>query len=415
MVAVTPLEVLHEVGRATVFQERAAVRDIQRMWAQLRYCDAFSYGKVKFGQGHHLLHMSEDALAKRFHHANVQSESLGIGFAIILARHILTRNFPGWTWIPVDAEMVLDAGFDIPEGRMRPQSRPGTKLRPDYFLLGHKADSLLSRTRLVVLECKGTHYQKNVLEQLGKAAYQLQSVQVGGVTPHGLMMSTLLGHDRIVAYVLDPEGDDELWQGAPDDLDEEPEELNLSQTPEGDQTAEREPAAEQLALFPGTNPAAAGPSPAAIRSAAQIYPIPAERSGWFTRVLNRTAAAAALLFAGDPSQARGLISERQRQRSFGTHEPDPMPLENRDTGIGRVRGTAYRLRWAGGRRMEVFNGVDIQVLNTLNGRSASGYLTRARAGRPTIDGSGDEVFIRAGDGTVTGFRLLPANQSRTPT
>jgi hypothetical protein len=93
------------------------------------------------------------------------------------------------------------------------------------------------------------------------------------------MMSTLLGHDRIVAYVLDPEGDDELWQGAPDDLDEEPEELNLSQTPEDDQTAEREPAAEQLTLFPGTNPAAAGPSPAAIRSAAQIYPIPAERSG----------------------------------------------------------------------------------------------------------------------------------------
>lgn len=146
MVPITPLEVLHEVGRATVFQERAAIRDIQRMWAQLRYCDAFSYGKVKFGQGHHLLNMSEDALAKRFHHANVQSESLGIGFAIILARHILTQDFPGWTWVPVDAEMVLDAGFDIPEGRIRPQSRPGTKLRPDYFLLGHKADGLLSKT-----------------------------------------------------------------------------------------------------------------------------------------------------------------------------------------------------------------------------------------------------------------------------
>jgi hypothetical protein len=65
-VAVTPLEVLHEVGRATVFQERAAIRDIPWMWAQLRYCDAFSYGEVKFGQGRHLLHMSKDALAKRF-------------------------------------------------------------------------------------------------------------------------------------------------------------------------------------------------------------------------------------------------------------------------------------------------------------------------------------------------------------
>ena len=234
----------------------------------------------------------------------------------------------------------------------------------------------------MVLECKGTHYRKNVLEQLGKAAYQLRSVQVGGTTPHGLMMSTLLGADRIVAHVLDPEGDDELWQGNPADLDEEPEQLDLTQQQQADPADELESRTEQLSLFPTEGAAGSGPPRGATRSAAQTYPIPAAMKGWFARVLNRTATAAALLFAGDQSRARDLIGERQRQRSFGSHEPEPMPLENRNTGIGTVRGTAYRLRWAGGRRMEVFNGVDLQVLNAYNERGASAYLTSAKAGQP---------------------------------
>jgi len=55
------------------------------------------------------------------------------------------------------------------------------------------------------------------------------------------MMSTLLGHDRIIAYALDPEGDDDLWQGDPEDLNEEPEQLDLTQTQDLDPTAEPQP------------------------------------------------------------------------------------------------------------------------------------------------------------------------------
>lgn len=189
MVRVTPLEVLHEVGRATVFQERAAIRDYQRLWAQLRYCDVFGYSNAVFGVGNHLLRLTDDALAKRFHHKTTQSEYLGIGFAIVLARHVLERQHPDYSWLPVDAEMVLDAGFDVPGQRMRPRSRRGTNMRPDYFLLGYKRDGIRSRTRLVVLECKGTHGDDYAVEQLGKAAYQLNSVLVGGSTPPGLMIA----------------------------------------------------------------------------------------------------------------------------------------------------------------------------------------------------------------------------------
>ncbi|GIF44249.1 hypothetical protein BC793_13625 [Actinoplanes xinjiangensis] len=413
LVDVTPIELLHEVGRATVFQERAALRDIQRIWAQLRYCDAFSYGKVKLPRGRHLLRMSEDALAKRFHHANVQSETLGIGFAIILARHVLSHGDPSWTWIPVDAEMVLDAGFDIPEGRLRPYSRKDTKLRPDYFLFGHKSDGLLSRTRLVVLECKGTHYQKNVLEQLSKAAFQLQSVHVGGATPPGLMISTVLEAERITVHILDPDGDDELWQGDPAELSDETDQLNLSRTPSPENPVDNEALPEQLDLFPGLGPALqVFPEPAGTASLAEVYPIPAEQKGWFARVLSRTAAAASLLFAGDQTRAQRLISERQRQRTFGNREPDLPELHHRNTGIGIARGTSTTVRWTGGRRLEVFNGIDVALLTSLNEHGAGEYVSRTRAGKPEIDGTGDEVFLRAGDGTVTGFRLLPSSRRR---
>jgi hypothetical protein len=417
LIRLTPLEVLHEVGRATVFQERAAIRDIQRMWSQLRYCDAFGYGAQPYGRDQRLLHMSTDALAKRFHHANVQSESLGIGFAIILARRILTQQNPGWTWIPIDAEMVLDAGFDIPEGRLRPYSRQDTKLRPDYFLLGHKPDGLLSRTKLVVLECKGTHYDNKVSAQLGKAAYQLESVQLGGTTPPGYMVSTLLRHDCIIAHILDPDGEDELWQGDPGELDQEPEQLDLPRTPPEAAAESDEPQPEQLTLFPDPNaasstPSAATPTPTATRTATQVFLIPAENKTWFARVLSRTSAAAALLFSGDQTRARNLISERQRQRSFGGHTPDIGDVEHRDTGVGTVRGTAHTFRWPGGRRMEIFNGVDTRVFDALNTRGAGGYVAQAQAGTQAIDGAGDEVFIRADDGTVTGFRLLAPPRRR---
>ncbi len=92
--------------------------------------------------------MTEDALAKRFHHKTTQSEYLGIGFGIILAKMILKEQEPDYHWVAVDAEMALDAGFDMPRfTAMRPRTRRGTTMRPDYFMLGHRLDGGRSRTR----------------------------------------------------------------------------------------------------------------------------------------------------------------------------------------------------------------------------------------------------------------------------
>ena len=82
-----------------------------------------------------------------------QSEYLGIGFALFVAQEILRRQYPGWEFSPVDADVALDAG--IPEvGSVRQVAT--TRRRPDYFLIGRRTTGW-GRIKLVVLECKGTH------------------------------------------------------------------------------------------------------------------------------------------------------------------------------------------------------------------------------------------------------------------
>jgi hypothetical protein len=407
-VEVTPFELLHEVGRATVFQQREQPRDYQRLWAQLRYCDAFGHGDV--GLRTRLLCLTEDALAMRFHHATTQSEYLGIGFAIVMARHVLSVRHPGWTWIAVDAEMALDAGFDLPRVRRRPVPRRGTSMRPDYFLLGHRADGRRSQTRLVVLESKGTHYGGTAVKQMGKAAFQLDSVRIGAKTPPGLMVATVLGRSRIVVNMLDPDGGIDLWDGDSERVDERLEQLNLAMMPpppDDGAAPAAVPSSQQLALF-GDDPApVVAPAPAATGQAppitqARIFPIPAEKTGWFTRVLSHTAAAAAALFAGNSALARTLMTERQRGR---THGVEPDSLDRRDTGVGVCVGATHRLHWFGDHYMEIFHGLDVDALAAVEQTAISDYVRRIRPGSAQIAGDGDEIVVKSRDGSVTGFRL----------
>lgn len=423
LVKVSPLEVLHEIGRATVFQERSPLRDYQRLWAQLRYCDVFGYGSLAQGVGGRLLLMTEEALAKRFHHKTTQSEYLGIGFAIILAKRILEEQQPDYSYVPVDAEMALDAGFELPRYvGSRPKSRRGTKMRPDYFLLGHRIDGSRSTTRLVVLECKGTHSDNYAIKQLGKAAYQLDSVRVGGTTPQGLMVATVLGKNRIVAKLLDPEGDIELWSGSTIDLDTIPEQLDLVPLESADETmplrATRAPDEQQLSLFPeleseGSVQAPSVPVSASEEaSAVEAYPIPTERRGWFARVLGRTAAAGALLFAGNASNARHLVSERQLRRSSPDETPRAEGAETREIALGSYIGTSHMIHWSGDQWMEIFHGLDRRLYHSLERDSISAYVTGLGQQPAGIYAEGNEAFIATSDGTVTGFRVVESPTGR---
>jgi hypothetical protein len=408
-VDVTPFELLHEVGRATVFENRVALRDYQRLWALLRYCNAFGHNSFVRGLGERILCLTKEAFETPHHHAQTQSEYLGIGFTIVLARHLLNMRYPGWTWITVDAEVALDAGFELPRAGGRVAQRKNTSMRPDYFLLGHRAGDRRSRTRLVVLESKGTRYIGNVAKPLSKASFQLSSVRVGTKTPPGLMVSTVLGRKQIVVNMLDPEGDIDLWEGETSDVDEPLEQLTLALVPppvEDGAAPVTMPSHQQLALVgEDAGPVVSPPSRSGNRAPltkARIHPIPADKAGWFTRVLGHTAAAATALFAGSGRVASGLMTERQR--GYG-REFDVADLDQRDTGMGVCRGATHRLRWSGDQVMEIFQGLDVEALDALEHASVSEYMRRARPGAARIDGDGDEIVIRSADGAVTGFRL----------
>jgi hypothetical protein len=424
MVQVYPLEVLHEIGRATVFQERSPLRDYQRLWAQLRYCDVFVYGKVAFGYGNRLLLMSKDGLAKRFHHKTTQSEYLGIGFAIVVAKKILEEQQPDYRYVAVDAEMALDAAFDLSRFvDKRPRSRRGTSMRPDYFLLGHRADGGRSTTRLVVLECKGTHSDGYAAKQMGKAAYQLDSVRVGLTTPPGLMVATVLSGRRIVAKLLDPEGDEELWSGDTADLDEAAEQLDLAPVEPSEEAAapaSSQPKDEQLALFPDSlADAQARPLTAATPSAmpkdsatAEVYPIPADRKNWFARILSRTAGAGALLFAGDAANVRRLVSERQLGYPAAEEPAVGAGMEERDTEFGSYVGTSHLIHWAGEQSVEIFHGVSNRLYDHLKDQHISRYVLGLGQQPAGVHIEESEVVVAANDGTVTAFRAVDRSGSR---
>lgn len=123
----------------------------------------------------------------------------------------------------------------IDEVKERVRSRPQTKRRPDYFLVGRRAGTGRGgRTvYIAVLECKGTHDTRaNVVEQLGDACLQVQTMSNGSRPLYGLMVGSSLNRRGITSYALDPPGDDELWEGEAEELDalvlQEPDEPRLS-------------------------------------------------------------------------------------------------------------------------------------------------------------------------------------------
>ncbi|MEU8230421.1 hypothetical protein AB0C12_12560 [Actinoplanes sp. NPDC048967] len=196
-----------------------------------------------------------------------------------------------------------------------------------------------------------------------------------------------------------------LWEGETSDLDEDAEQLSLTSDPASTAAPAGAVAGvpQQLSLFPSpTQMPPSTPPPTG-----EYYPIPAERSGWLARVLGRTAAAAALLFAGESDHARRFVNERQSHRSFGEDEFHLGTLETRNTGVGKAVGVRHTVRWQGDQQMEVFHGLDAESFAALRDNGVGQYVSGIRGGEPIIVGSGTEILVKTGDGTMTGFRLRP--------
>lgn len=170
----------------------------------------------------------------------------------------------------------------------------------------------------------GTHQPPSfAYGQLARAAVQVDALRVAGHSQPSLMVASCLTGSRITSYVLDPPGDDELWSGADDDLDEllraspDDQDWRPRPAPPGDARALEVPA-------DGAPPATDTEVPPAEElppGAPDVFDIPAERRGWFAQILTRAVAATTLLFAGDNAAARGYATPRQRGEPSAPAQP----------------------------------------------------------------------------------------------
>lgn len=411
-VRTSPAQVLHELGVATTFLTASPLAQVARHWAHVRYCATLTAHR-----GH--LALSRHAGNVVYHHKVAQSEQLGIGLSLVVAKELLRRQHPDWDFHAVDAEVALKAGFLDGVGDVDTAAK--TKKRPDYILLGHHSSGRRSGVKIVILECKGTHQSPGfAYGQLARAAVQVDALRVAGRSQQSLMVASCLARSRITSYVLDPPGDDELWSGADDELDEllraspddqdwRPQPAPPAELPAWDVAADTAPPADDsdvpdLEELPPGRP--------------DVFDIPAERRGWFTQILTRAAAATALLFAGDNASAGEYATPRQRGEP--PSPPDQQPLFDPDLpwasntaqtlelrGGLRAEGTRYRAPLPGGRTLEVFRGVESHLYRHLAEGRVGPYLRAAprtfrRWSAARLDGG---VLSVGRDGTILVVRL----------
>lgn len=410
----TPAHVLHELGVATTLLTASPLSQVARHWAAVRYCATLTKNGGR-------LALTPDANEVVYHHKVTQSEQLGIGLALVVAKNLLRRQYRGWTFHAVDAEVALKAGFVDGGGAVESVSR--TKMRPDYILLGHHATKTHRRMKIVILECKGTHGPPSFIHgQLARAAVQVKALAVGGHHPPSLMVASHLTQAGITAYVLDPPGDDELWSGDDEELDgllsTSPEDqFWRSRTAIPDETEARQ--APTVVPAP-TDETIAEPDLAEELppGAPQVFDIPEQQRPWFTQILTRAVAATALLFAGNSEAASGYATPRQRGTDDAALQPALFNLDpawatssaatfELPNGLS-AEGTRHRAPLGRGRVLEVFRGVESRLYRELADGRVGAYLRDApiffgrRAALPA-DGS---VYSFGRDGTVLVVRVL---------
>ncbi|WP_433825968.1 hypothetical protein ACQP2E_28155 [Actinoplanes sp. CA-015351] len=320
----SPADILRELGVATTFVHQSRFLPVAQLWAHVRYCATMR------ATSRGLLALSPDAAKSVVHHHKVtQSEQLGIGLALVVARAVLRKLHPTLDYHVVDADVALKAGYirGMP-GEVR--NRPATKKRPDYFLVGFDRRTPGAAVHVTVLECKGTHLtMREVRKQLADACLQVRTVVVGTEPLYGLMVASRLEATGIRSYVFDPPGDDQLWSGDREDLQD-----LLSHRPEEKHWSPGRWIAPPPPPSSGSSPAdpTTGGADAQVLGTPPPYQIPAQERRWFTQVLSSTTAATMLAWAGDNATASGYATARQlnwQQEPLDDFESWPVSTSDR--------------------------------------------------------------------------------------
>ncbi|MGB2918114.1 MAG: hypothetical protein WBB83_16140 [Candidatus Microthrix parvicella] len=163
-------------------------------WAVFRYYWAFATRQHKTQNPKTGLCLGDITGQVRNHHRTALSEQLGLGVGILVARKVLTEQFPGARIQAIDAEAALANPRLVPG-----LDTPKHKMRPDIILM-------VDGGPLTVLECKGSRSIANRTSAMARAMRQVASLTFNGKPPSGLVVHTSADTDTIKASVLDPPG-----------------------------------------------------------------------------------------------------------------------------------------------------------------------------------------------------------------
>ncbi|ONK12608.1 hypothetical protein [Streptomyces sp. MP131-18] len=415
----SPAEVLRELGLATTFVAASPFADIARHWAHVRYCATLRQTPKQ------TLALSKTGADIVHHHKVAQSEQIGIGLALVVAKQILERKYPGWIFSSVDVDTTLAAGFLDGVGPVRQKNK--TTMRPDYFLIGRHASGNTANCKVFVLECKGTHGSAyHSRQQMATASLQVGSVEVASRTLPSLIVASRLSVSGVEIDVLDPPGEEDLWSGEPEQFDE-----LVVENPESPQWTSGQPTFEQ---FTKRKSDLLGISQDEILASQDertkfeeiqqdlpvVFNIPGSGKPWLFRTLARNAAHATLRFAGDNKAAAKFATPRvAAQRSLPLDEPiaewhDSMIGSEIRIGSRDFVGVKYSMPILNGKSFEIFRGVEKELYERLRQGKVSAYLSHAHRlreewqGRPEVYGrrraNNDAVSV-GNDGTVIKLRI----------
>ncbi|MFG1954427.1 hypothetical protein [Micromonospora sp. NPDC048830] len=84
-VGTSPAQVLHELGVATTLLTASPLAQVARHWAHVRYCATLTRQRGMLG-------LTPSAQSLVYHHKVTQSEQLGIGLALVVAKRCCSGN-----------------------------------------------------------------------------------------------------------------------------------------------------------------------------------------------------------------------------------------------------------------------------------------------------------------------------------
>lgn len=381
----TPWDVLHTLGRAIALARRGAGRGLAEHWGSLKYSQALTGGSDAY------MKLSAEGRETADYYKALQSGELGIGFALALAKQILSRRYPRHLVSIVPADTALRAGWALTSRDKGPRS--GYRYRPRFFAEVWKPGE---PSRVFPIESKGNHSNAATShDQLASASAHVEAVHIGSwnETPSLVFSTELPMEGPLTIHTLHFGGRDG-WLSRPAASDSR----NLDHL------------IEEENFFPGIQP------PAEDDRAPQPEPgfhVTPERYEWFRQVLARTAAAGLTAFAGDSEATLQYLTKRQGSRHFAgfAHAATASVQDAREKLLGiQFVGTDHVFR-LNRTRVEAFSGVAEDLFRQLEQGRVEQYRHEVYARRTTWpvdrwDSKWRGPVSVDPDGTVLAMRVL---------